>query len=603
MGSIRIVRGAVLSGQVVDAEGRAVADADLFMAWHGIGYAGHGPQNTLELPMHVGRSDAAGMFRLAQAVAPDLNRPNLLFAVSAEGIGWCSFETSKQRREVTDLVIRLQPSGDIDVLVQDATGLPIGGAEVHALPRFSPIGMEDRRARTRVSADERINARFAGRSDATGHLRLHLPVGERSQLRSEPGHERLYDLMVAASGYPSQPLQPVHVVPGTEQSVVVRLVAARNVAVSVDVVDDLGAPLAGASVTAAEERLVEARTDAAGHAELAVLATSRIMVSCEAPHHREAHQDVALESGAVHLTLTLARTHPLAGRVVDQFGAPAAGMFLFVDGRHVGETAADGTFHVDAFPMGSRELVVAIGPMMDRTRWIGEQSPRTVDAERGPVTITMQRRLGNVDVSIAIVDAASRQPLEPSDVILAFCAGPTGHYEQKSVQVKQGRVEATDCVAGRWQLCVHSATGQRGSLEFILTDGQPRTELRLELALPGAIAGRLRFVGVALPASVTMDVGFATHEAGVTWTGFRFPGRWQVDAASQTVSGTEFGATGTLHLQPARNQAFRLESADPTDTLVFMVRGEGVTGEARVRIQPGETREIVIDVQPARVPR
>jgi hypothetical protein len=100
-----------------------------------------------------------------------------------------------------------------------------------------------------------------------------------------------------------------------------------------------------------------------------------------------------------------------------------------------------------------------------------------------------------------------------------------------------------------------------------------------------------------------MDVGFATHVSGMTWTRYRFPGRWQLDAASQTVSGTEFGATGTLHLEPARNAAFRLESADPTDTLVFTVRGEGVTGEARVRIQPGETREIVIDVQPVRVPR
>jgi sulfate transport system permease protein len=107
-----------------------------------------------------------------------------------------------------------------------------------------------------------------------------------------------------------------------------------------------------------------------------------------------------------------------------------------------------------------------------------------------------------------------------------------GQFLFKRVQVKQGLglVEAVDCVAGRWLLCVHSATGQRGSLGFTLTEGQPRAELRLELPVPGTIVGRLRCVGVSLPASVTMDVGFGTHFAGVTWTRYRFPGRRLLDA-------------------------------------------------------------------------
>jgi hypothetical protein len=309
-------------------------------------------------------------------------------------------------------------------------------------------------------------------------------------------------------------------------------------------------------------------------------------------------------TGPLHVSLTLARTVSFDGRVVDQHGTPAAGVSLWVTGRSMAETGADGRFHVDAFPAGLRGIVVAFSGLVDRTRWTGRQEPETVDAARGPVTITMWRRPGSVDVRVTVVDATTGQLLEPAQAsLLLFLEEREMYLLLKDTEMQRGLVTAKDCAAGRWRLGVRTADGQRGWLDFTLAEGQPPQELRLELLAPGTIVGRLRFAGTP-PHSIMLDVQHeTTREAALVDVRFHQAGRWQVDAATQTVSNNEVGHTGSLHLQPARNAAFQLASADPIDTLVFMVHGEGVSGEARVHIQPGETREIVIDVQPARVPR
>lgn len=136
-------------------------------------------------------------------------------------------------------------------------------------------------------------------------------------------------------------------------------------------------------------------------------------------------------------------------------------------------------------------------------------------------------------------------------------------------------------------------------LEFELTDGQPPAALRLELPPPGTITGRLQFVDVDPPATLLLDVRHATRRAQ---SGVRHPGRWQVDAASQSLqndraNGGGYSGTGQLRMEPARNATFRLEMADPGDDLVFTVQGAGIRGEARVRVEPGQTRELVLEVR------
>jgi hypothetical protein len=313
LGTIRLVRGTLFSGHVVDQDGRPVPDAPVFLPQESRGYSPYGPVLALEFATLVAHTDLAGRFRLGEPLAPALDRASALFAVCGQGIGWCAFEASKQRREVTDLVIRLRPGADVRVLVQDPEGEPQGDVAVRALPRFGPLGIEDRSWRTDVSRDPRIMGRFAGRTDAHGELSLPgLPIGEPSLFREGRYHERLYDLAVEAAGYPQQPLHGIELRAGSEIRTVIRLVANRSVHLAVDVRDDRGEPIAGADVTAWENESVAARTDTRGHADLAVPVTGKPCVAAEAAGHRAARAHVDVASAApTPVTLTLPRTRPL----------------------------------------------------------------------------------------------------------------------------------------------------------------------------------------------------------------------------------------------------------------------------------------------------
>jgi len=113
------------------------------------------------------------------------------------------------------------------------------------------------------------------------------------------------------------------------------------------------------------------------------------------------------------------------------------------------------------------------------------------------------------------------------------------------------------------------------------------------------VLGELRFVGVTAPAALTLRVAHATVDAKA-FTQFRFPGTWRPDPASQQVAVDPWGGPGALQLQPAQNVTFRLDAADPADDLVFTVHGEGLDGRATVRVQPGQTGAVVVEVRSQR---
>lgn len=600
-GAIRLVRGTLFSGQVVDAAGRGVGGAELVLPLVSFAYGGYGPQNMLERFAVLGRSDADGRFRLSRAIGPDVSHQNLLFAIAPQGLGWCRFQASKMRREVSDCLVRLRPNGGLRVVVSDPAGRRVAGAMVRALPRFGPLGIEHRAFRDEVSKAEIVGARFRGRTDASGEVVVPgLPIGEADGLPIMGGfHERSYDLCIEADGYPTQALTPCELQADAEVRVEVRLVATSQIVVTVDARDDLGAPVDDAVVEVSGAATTSARTDAAGRAVLTTDVAPSLRVSARAPGHAEAKAVFEMKAGQTSnvVALVLPRTRALDGIVLDQLGQPAAGMSLAIDGQFVGRTGDDGRFRIADCPMGTRRLVVVLAQGMDRTRWTGEQSPESIDADRGPVTIVMQRRLGQVDVRAVIVDAATGEALEPTRAVLRLYHEKGGNYlEQKELQVARGLVTAKGTPAGRWRLDVVTATGHRGAWQFELVDGQPPVEHRMELSVPGTITGRLQFTGVSPPAEVTLSVDHATPDR-TSYVQYRYPGRWFVEPVSQTVTDNQVRGTGVLHLHPALDSSFRLDSVDPDDTLVFRVRGDGVTGEARVRVEPGRSRDLVIEVR------
>lgn len=601
LGTIRVVAGTLFSGRVLTIDGVPVTGAELWLPASSSGYrtGSIGPQNVLGRATPIGGTDAAGRFTLTERIAPDREHHNLLFATSSQGIGWTTFVTSKQRREVDDLDLRLRPAGALRVLVLGATGDPVAGATVRALPRFGPVGVPAH-VEEEVSGEPELRALFTGQTDAQGTVFLaHLPIGEQQpRIGGHDFDEHSYDLWVTVEGLGRQPLVACRVQPGTTQDVIVRLVATNDVTVDVDVRDDLGIAVPGAQVRVSGEHSAEARTDAAGHAQIRVPAVAKLWIRASSDGHREAAENVTLTDGArsAQVTLTLARTRPLDGRVVDQTGAPAPRFSIFVEQQHLAVTDADGRFHVDDFPVGPRRIVAATPAGEDHTHWIGEQEPETVDAAAGPVTIVLQRRLGRVDVRAAVVDAESGEPLELANAEVRLFEPRAGLYAWPAHTTHDhGVVTGKSLPAGRWRLDVRAVSGQRGSREFELTVGQPPYDLRLELPRPGTLTGRLRFVDVQPPATVTLGVAFVEVDS-TKFVQYHFPGRWRPEP-EQTVVHSVNGSVGLLQLQPALGTTFRLDSVDPTADLRLTVFGDGIVGEAVVRVPPGDTRDVVLEVR------
>jgi RNA polymerase sigma factor (sigma-70 family) len=594
LGTLRLVRGTLFSGRVIDQQGLGVANAELLLPLESF-YGGlGGPQDMLNRTAVLGHTDATGAFQLTQPIAPDTRHQNLLFAVPAHGLGWCTFEASKERRQVDDLLIQLRPTGDARVLVEDPAGRPVANARVRALPRYGPIGSR-RGWRKEVPGPAHLRALFVGQTAQDGTFAFqNLPIGERNHWNTGTVANH-YELWVDAEGYAWQALQPFDLDPNVAQNLTFRLVATREMTVTVFVRDDAGTPIPDALVVVDGLGQVQGRTNSAGTAELAVRSAPSLAIRATCANHREVQTRLALapEATSAQQTVTLARTQRFSGRVEDQTGAPIPGAFLFLDQQRVGVADDQGNFQIEDFPMGERRVVVAIGPGVESIHWTGAQEPKDVDAAHGPVTFVLQRRPGSVEVRIAIVDAVTGQALQPLEAYLRLQHGP-GYFFPKSVESALGIVTAKDTPAGQWQLVVRTTTGQQGALEFPLTEGQPPTDLRLAIPQPGTITGRLTFVGITPPENLILDVHHAS--SGGTRSLGR-PGRWVVDPSGQSLESRPNTGTGALKMQPAHNPAFRLELVDPNDSIVLAVRSMEFVGETTVRVEPGQLREVVVEVR------
>jgi hypothetical protein len=385
----------------------------------------------------------------------------------------------------------------------------------------------------------------------------------------------------------------------------VRLVALRAITVAATVVDDVGAPIPNARVIVhsdgAGADTSEVFTDAAGRGQLTVGASATTWIVVRAEGHSEASQkfDAGAVTGPIEHRVTLTRVTALEGVVVDQFGQPLAGMSVFwPGGKSVPRTDAEGRFRTDSFPVGDRELVVALGSGMDKTQWAGGDGKHRVNAAHGRARLVMHRRPGNCEVVATLIDARTGEPLEATDATLRLYAPEVDAYVlRKNLRTTLGLVTATATTAGRWRLDVVTATGHRGSTTFEIGAEQPRLELRLALSAPGTLTGRVQFAPHLARERIVVTARLATPDRYAVMSQ-RYPGRWQADAASQGVHGEGMFGTGGLTMQPGRNAAFRLDRVMPDEDVVLTASGDGVVGEATVRVTPGGTADVVIELRP-----
>lgn len=594
LGDVRVFVGTRYSGTVVRVDGTPISGAKLWLPVANVSYSSNGPSLMLDRAEQIGTTDVHGRFVLEERLVPDIRHRGLLFAVSEEGVGWCEVEPSKQARIVDDLIVRLRPKVILRVRVQTEQGAAVGGATVRALPRFSPIGIDRREFRMSVSRHQDIATHFAAVTNEHGDAVLPaLPIGVRKPWHDNKLTERTYDLCVEVDGYGKQPLVGLDLVAVEEQQVVVTMLPTKDVTLDVFVRDARGAAIPGANVQVVGHATASDQTDALGVARIAVTAIDKVVVHATRDGYRG--QDLAINlvagehPGPVHVTLR--RTRVLEGRVVDQFGEPAANMSIFVGNRMMATTGADGGFQIGDFPAGEHKITVALPVGADPSHWSGKQMPTMVDASQGPARIVLERRAKGAAVHADVVDALTGQSLELAAVGLWLYAPEVEAFAIAGQVQHEGGVVTTESTSpGRWRLDVRAVSGQRGSREFTIRAGQVPAKMRLELPGTGTITGQLQFVGVDPPKDVTVSVRFAKVKPGA-FVQYHFPGVWH-PTAQQTLDRFK-----QLLLDPAQSTAFQLDLADTTQDLVFTVHGKDLKGVATVRAKVGQTTSFTLEVR------
>lgn len=143
--------------------------------------------------------------------------------------------------------------------------------------------------------------------------------------------------------------------PGANDFGVVRLEAPA--ALAVEVVDDRGEPVAGARVVTGA---AEAATDAAGRAELAVVATDAVKVGARAEGHLSTLETAWPPFTSV-LRLELRRAFVVTGRLLDAAGNPPRGGVLetrCADSSQEHALGEDGAFRVAVEPAATVDLLL-----------------------------------------------------------------------------------------------------------------------------------------------------------------------------------------------------------------------------------------------------
>ncbi|MHC4667481.1 MAG: carboxypeptidase-like regulatory domain-containing protein [Planctomycetota bacterium] len=270
---------------------------------------------------------------------------------------------------------------------------------------------------------------------------------------------------------------------------------------------------------------------------------------------------------------------PLFGRVVDQAGAPVAGVSLQArgeDGRlHAGETGRDGRFRLPDTGAGTWRLRALPPPPPDRWRGAAEWLVRGRDC---PLTLRLVRRApGRATLDVEVVARATGEPARPVTAVLwQVDPEPAPPVGTRPARCAPGRVTAADLGSGRWRLRVTTAAGHRAERTFTVRPEDTCVHLVLEAGAPGAIVGRVLLDG--LPPDLRaqrLEVLVSPQDEGRSAQG-PTRGRAPVEAGGR----------------------FRLADVRSGTPVRLYLYGKHVWGEQAVTVPPGG--EVSVDL-PARV--
>jgi len=431
--------------------------------------------------------------------------------------------------DVGDLV--LEEGGVIAGTVRDDMGAPVAGASVHASKHGDVVTFDEVNGLWRTSAQ----------SDAQGAFRL---------TGLQPGQ---YDLASSTRGFAWAYAEDVPL--GTPD---VRLVMPRYGSLLVLLRDEAGAPVDGATLKATLPRAYKFRSwsdwqfavesgAAAGlspgvyrvtgadsrDTELDVRAPGHVPQVVQAPGVGPAQE--------VEVRVTLRRAAALAGRVVDDLGAPvpAASVAIVHEGQPLtltGRSGEDGAFVVDGLDAGLWRLrVTAEGHARAEALVVvpaaGAPDPLQVTLERLGAVEGRVTRAGAPQPDARVHAVALPARTREADALQA-ALGSDDTFEPQRLRTvdadAQGSFHLADVPAGPVLLWVERGADRRWALAWSLQDrkdaalfrveAEPGETTHAELALPSpaTLRGRVLGGGAALEGAPVV-LSPADLKAGSMW--------------------------------------------------------------------------------------
>jgi hypothetical protein len=545
----------------------------------------------------------------------------ILFASCDAGIGWATFNTPAGAEETAGVEVLIEDPAGLSVSVRDDHGVAVPHASVSCVPHFVPLerpSREEPRHEILYLEDPAVDRVFNAKSGADGVASFsQLPVGSSARL-IDP-HERVtdrYSVVAKAVGYDIGFVDGVQLGAGTRSSCEVVLHRERSITILGKVRGLDGQPIPDAKIHASGgDDEVTATSDEAGEYRLDRVQSTRgsMFVHATAEQHALLQETYAFDrlaraaslddSGApieaYSLDLVLERTARIAGRVVDESGAPIAGATLWfnrvkdgvVDGISFQATppvtGADGRFEYVATE--SEWQVTAAAPLGDGDA--GPETRRRVTGGASDLELSCATRDAAAGATLAceVVDAATDAPVPVASASLRD-ADELSWWIYTKVKCALGSVTARKLAVGRWRLEVELGDHRRATRDFEVTSDHDVVRMRVAVGAPARVAGRFEFD----PSSGVATVEDLRKRHILVW--------WQplephpVDASGKAiVDDKHSGCT-----PPDADGRFFLDGFVPGKTaIVYASDWEHVYDEAVFTPVSGEVREVVFRLAPS----
>lgn len=494
LGTVIMLEGASLAGQVVDPDGQPLADAKVEVKDQGGGLAAMLELATAGAQEPDAVTGADGRFEVE-----DL-QPQGTVSVAVERKGYRQASELSVKMPVEEpLRIVLSLGIDLHGMVIDEAGAPILGAFVQARPEGEAFG-------TQQQMDG---------SDAKGAFVLE---------SLSPGR---WNLTVSADGFQKVERPSLELVAGLKPEPV-RITLARGATVAGVVTDGDGKPLGGVRVARAEQgsrrMFAFARTSttssADGRYRLEGLPPGQHVLSYAHEGFRETVRDVEVSEGEVQLDVVLEPGLEIAGRVVDAEGAPVAGarveaattvrdvMRRIMGGRQDGEeTTADGTFRLRGLAAGSYTVSA------NKAGYAAAQSDGPIELATSSVE-GIELRMGSGGTIVGTVHGVGFDDLASLQLFAVRTDGQRARQNLMGRVDHDGKFRIENVAAGPWM--VYASLGDQNFRTETATvpEGGGEVTVEIDFADGHALEGTLRL------ASAGPATGYQVTAQGLETGGF-----------------------------------------------------------------------------------